>query len=64
MKICSIVPESHSTFSLFDEAITIGVKKENAEASIEQVRMERFKYARVLLLSFQVLCTLSGCSIN
>ena len=51
---CSIVPESHSTFSVFDEAMTIGVEKGDADASFVQVMMEWFKYARVHLLSLQI----------
>ena len=45
MVSCSIVPESYSSFSVLDETVTICIKKENAEASIVQVRMEWFKYA-------------------
>ena len=39
MESCSIVLESHPIFSVFDEAVTFAVKKEDEEASFLQVRM-------------------------
>ena len=40
MESCSIVLESHPIFSVFDEAVTFVVTKEDAEASFLQVRMD------------------------
>ena len=39
MESCSIVLESHPIFSVFDEAVTFAVKKEDAEANFLQVRI-------------------------
>ena len=54
MVCCSIVPESHSTFSVFDEAVTIGVEKGDADASFVQVTMEWIKYAGARTLHYSV----------
>ena len=47
----SIVPESHAALSVFEEAVTIAVKKEDAEVSSVQMKTQWFIYAGAHLLS-------------